>query len=49
MINVGISKFIWLEILAAIIKIINKTVTRTLSGMIPYKIFIDQVESDKKG
>ena len=39
----------WLEIFAAIIKVINRTATRTLSGMTLYKTFIDQVEPDKKG
>ena len=49
MINVDIPKSMWLKIFAAIIKVINRTVTRILSGITPYKIFIDQVESDKKG
>ena len=38
----------WPEILAAIIKVINKTVTRTFSGMTLYETFMDQVELDKK-
>ena len=41
MINVDIPKSIWLEILAAIIKVINRTVTRILSGIILYEIFMD--------
>ena len=49
MINAGIFKSIWLEILAAIIKMINKTATRTLSNIIPYKTFMDQVKPNKKG
>ena len=49
MTNADIPKSIWLEIFAAIIKIINKTVTRILSSMTLYKIFMDQVELDKKG
>ena len=49
MINADIPKSIWPEILAAIIKMINKTATRTLSGITPYKTFMDQVEPDKKG
>ena len=48
MINVGILKSIWPEILAAIIKVINRTATRTLSSITLYKTFIDQVEPDKK-
>ena len=49
MINAGIPKSIWLEIFAAIIKVINRIVTRTFSGITLYKIFMDQIESDKKG
>ena len=49
MINVGILKSIRLKIFVAIIKIINRTATRTLSGITLYKIFIDQIELDKKG
>ena len=49
MINVGIPKSIWLEILAAIVKMINRIATRILSGITLYKTFINQVESDKKG
>ena len=41
MINVDIPKSIWPEILAAIIKMTNKTITRTFSGITPYKTFID--------
>ena len=41
MINADILKSIWLEILAAIIEIINKIITRTLSSIILYKTFID--------
>ena len=48
MINVDIPKSIWLEIFAAIIKMINRTATRTLSGITLYKTFIDQIEPDKK-
>ena len=48
MINVDIPKSIWLEILVVIVKVINKTATRILSNMTPYKTFIDQVEPNKK-
>ena len=48
MINAGILKSMWLKILAAIIKIINRIITRTLSGITLYKTFMDQVEPDKK-
>ena len=48
MINAGIPKSIWPEIFAAIIKVINKITTRTLSGINPYKTFMNQVEPDKK-
>ena len=48
MINAGIPKSIWLEIFAAIVKMTNKTVTRTFSGITLYKTFIDQIELDKK-
>ena len=41
MINADIPKSIWLEIFAAIIKMINRTVTRTLSGITLYKTFMD--------
>ena len=47
-INAGIPKSIWLEILVVIINVINKTVTRILSSITPYKTFIDQIEPDKK-
>ena len=40
-INAGIPKPIWPEILAVTIKMINRIATRTLSGMTPYKTFID--------
>ena len=36
------------EIFAAIIKMINRTITRTFSGMTLYKTFMDQIEPDKK-
>ena len=49
MIDVDILKSIWLEILAAIVKVINKIVTRILSGMTLYETFMDQIEPDKKG
>ena len=49
MINADIPKSIWLEILAAIIKMINRTITRTFSGITPYKTFMNQIEPDKKG
>ena len=49
MIDADISKSIWLEIFVVIIKVINRTVTRTLSGITLYKTFMDQVEPDKKG
>ena len=49
MINADIFKPIWLKILAAIVKVINRTATRILSSITLYKTFIDQVESDKKG
>ena len=48
MINAGIPKSIWLKILAAIIKMINRTATRILSGITLYETFMDQIESDKK-
>ena len=41
MINVGIPKSMWLKIFVAIVKVINRTATRTLSGIILYKTFID--------
>ena len=41
MINADILKSIWLEIFVVIIKIINKTATRTLSDITLYKTFID--------
>ena len=49
MIDAGIPKSIWPEILAAIIKMINRTATRILSSISLYKTFINQVELDKKG
>ena len=49
MIDAGIPKSMWPEILAAIVKVTNRTATRTLSGMTPYETFMDQVEPDKKG
>ena len=49
MINADILKSIWLEILAVIIKIIDKTATHTLPNITPYKTFMDQVELNKKG
>ena len=48
MINVDILKSIWLKIFAAIIKMINRTVTRTFSSITLYKTFMDLVELDKK-
>ena len=41
MINADILKSIWPEIFAAIIKVINRTATRILSGITLYKTFID--------
>ena len=41
MINADIPKSIWPEILAAIVKIINKIVTRILSSITLYKTFMD--------
>ena len=41
MINVGISKSIWLEIFAVIVKVINRTATRIFSGMTLYETFMD--------
>ena len=49
MINVDIPKFMWLKILAAIIKLINRTATRIFSNMTLYETFIDQIELNKKG
>ena len=48
MIDADIPKSMWPKIFAAIIKVTNRTTTRTLSGITPYKTFIDQIELDKK-
>ena len=41
MIDAGIFKSIWLEIFVVIVKVINRTATRILSGMILYETFMD--------
>ena len=48
MINAGIPSSIWPKIILIIVKVINRTTTRTLARMTLYKVFIDQIYPEKK-
>ena len=44
MLDAGIPDSMWPEIVSAIVKVTNRTATRTLAGKTPYEVFMDQID-----